>query len=140
MADKEKNKDTVLAALKDMGIGKVVVTYEGSGDSGQIEGVELVPRNGLEAMQDAVEGNVFIERDESNYVDGQGFVKETKEVEVDIKEAVEDLCYDLLAQSHPGWEINEGSSGEFTFDVRAEKISLTHNNYYMESETTENEW
>src|SRR3546814_9296187 len=39
-------------------------------------------------------------------------------------EAIEDLAYDLLRQTHCGWENNDGAYGEFTFDVTAGTITL----------------
>ena len=41
--------------------------------------------------------------------------------------------YDFLAQTHSGWEDNEGAFGEFTFDIAARTITLDYNERYIES-------
>jgi hypothetical protein len=141
----EENKIKVLAALDAAGIKEVEVEYSGSGDSGQIEDTTFVRRNALDAMGEAVEGveeevvaedqKITVSEETSRFENG-GWVKEKKDVEKSLKEAVEELCYDYLPG---GWEINEGSDGTFSFDVKAGTISHTHHNHYMETETTEEE-
>ena len=44
--------------------------------------------------------------------------------QLDLQEAVEHLCYGYLEDRHGGWEINEGSFGEFTFDVAVRTVTL----------------
>jgi hypothetical protein len=137
------NKEKVMAALKASGIKEVEVEYAGSGDSGQIEDVRFVRRNALDAMGDAVDGDmteieeqmITVIEETSRFENGE-WVKEVKEVQKDLKSAVEELCYDYLPG---GWEINEGSSGMFSFDVVTGVIKHVHNNYYMETDTTEEE-
>lgn len=43
---------------------------------------------------------------------------------IDLDGEIEDICYDLLGD-FPGWEINEGSSGNIHIDRK--KISIDHN-------------
>jgi hypothetical protein len=55
-----------------------------------------------------------------------------------IEELVEQICYDLLGANHMGWEINEGSFGEFVFKFgKGNKIDLTFNQRVESVETTE---
>lgn len=49
---------------------------------------------------------------------------------MEIEAAVEQLCYDLLRQSHPGWENNDGASGDFVFDVAGRTITLDYAERY----------
>jgi hypothetical protein len=49
------------------------------------------------------------------------------EVPRDLVMAVQDLFYDVLADHYGGWEINEGSFGEFAWDVQADRINLVYN-------------
>jgi hypothetical protein len=49
---------------------------------------------------------------------------------------VEYICYDLLAKDNGGWEINDGSNGEFVFDVLQKKAELTFHERYTEERTT----
>ena len=51
--------------------------------------------------------------------------------------AVQDLFYDLLEEHYAGWEINEGSFGQFVWDVKADSINLVHNMRIEETETEE---
>lgn len=49
------------------------------------------------------------------------------EIPRDLTMAVQDLFYDILAQYYGGWEINEGSFGQFTWDVGTDRIDLVYN-------------
>ena len=57
-----------------------------------------------------------------------------------VQEAVETLVYDLLRQTHGGWEINDGAYGEFVFDVAERTIKLDHNERYASSEKFSHEF
>ena len=59
------------------------------------------------------------------------------EVSDDLKEAVLDLFYGLLGDYYAGWEINEGSFGEFVWNVIGDTIQLVHNERFESVETKE---
>lgn len=69
--------------------GVLTLTYNGSGDSGYIEGS-------------------FEESGES------------------VPSVIEDWCYGELSRNFGGWEINEGSDGNFIFDFNTKKVTLNH--------------
>ena len=46
---------------------------------------------------------------------------------ITLEQAIETLVYDALAQTHGGWENNEGGFGAFVFDVAARTLRLTMN-------------
>ena len=48
--------------------------------------------------------------------------------------AIEHMAYELLGQTHGGWENNAGAYGEFIFDVAAETITLEFNMRFEDSE------
>jgi hypothetical protein len=48
-------------------------------------------------------------------------------VERPLPLALETLCYGYLSDLHPGWEIDDGSFGDFTFDVATRTIQLEYN-------------
>ena len=50
------------------------------------------------------------------------------------EEAIETLVYDVLNQTHGGWENNDGACGDFTFDVAERTITLDYNERHMESD------
>jgi hypothetical protein len=99
--------------LKNAGVARAEIGYDGCGDSGQIEGIR--------------------------YVDGEG--KEIHPIgQIEFKEeAILDLFYDLLEVRHPGWENNDGAFGEFAWDLLADSLTHTHNYRFTEFETEEHE-
>ncbi len=124
------NKAAILAALAAAAITSVVVTFDGSGDSGQIESVDA--RTG-ETAAELPATDVTIG---SPLWDGSGV--ETRILP--LAEAIEQLAYDLLEDTHDGWEINEGAFGEFSFDVAKGVIRLDYNERVESSEYSGHEW
>ena len=119
------NKASLMAALAAAGITSVVVTFEGYGDSGQIENLEVKSGDCLVDLPDAP---VEIARTE--------FFCETVDRCIEpLREAIESVCYLILEARHGGWENNEGAHGEFVFDVAAGTVTLDFN---YRIETTEN--
>ena len=53
-----------------------------------------------------------------------------------LKDYIEDFCYDLLADNHGGWEINEGQSGNIEWNSKDNEI---HHSYTTFIEQHENE-
>lgn len=122
------NKAALLGALRAAAITSVVVTFDGCGDSGQIEEVEA---NGPEGA--AVLPAVTIE------IATATWAAEIERRELPVGEAIEELCYDLLNGLHAGWEDNDGAFGEIVFDVAADTITLDYNGRYtaLDSHTHE---
>ena len=99
--------------LKEIGVVRVEVYYDGCGDSGQIESLHYFD---ADYKQIDVTGRVTLTHD-----------------------ALVDLFYDLIEVRHDGWENNDGAFGEFTWDLAADTLSHTHSERYTECETTEHE-
>ena len=59
---------------------------------------------------------------------------------VSIAEAVERLAYDLLEETHCGWEDNDGAYGDFIFDAARRSIALDYNERYTASENYAHEF
>ncbi len=118
------NKADLLNALALAGITHVVVTFDGYGDSGQIENVEARAGDLETAIPSAT-----IEICQSVW--GQ---PEPERSSVSIATAIESLAYDVLEQTHCGWENNDGAYGDVTFDVAAHTITLDYNERYTASE------
>jgi hypothetical protein len=118
------NKTALFDALAAAGITSVLVHFDGSGDSGQIEDVDAtagdqpaeIPNGDIEIAQ-VHWGNPEIER-----------------TTFSVREAIESLAYDFLEQTHGAWEDNEGAYGEFTFDVAQRTITLDYNERVETSE------
>lgn len=86
---------------------KVVIEYHGSGDEGYIEDIWTEP---------AIEGIALSD---------------------DLESDLEQIAYDILEQQCGGWEINEGSQGTITIDVKARKTVLNHGENRIETEYRE---
>ena len=118
------NKGALLDALALAGVMRVVVSFDGYGDSGQIENVEVQAGDDQIAMPTAA-----IEIAEAVWDQA-----EPKRSTVGIAEAVESLAYDVLEKTHCGWENNDGAYGDIVFDVEEETITLDYNERYTASE------
>ena len=124
------NKAAVFNALTAADITCVVVTFDGVGDSGQIDRAE--GRRG-----DQVTDLPLTEVEIATPVwDGSGLDRRT----LPLPQAIEEFAYALLEHSHDGWEINEGAWGEFTFDVAAQTIALDYNERVETSHYTGHTW
>jgi hypothetical protein len=119
-----RNKATLFDALAAAGITDIIVTFDGYGDSGQIENIEVKAGDALAPLP---QGD--IERCSAAW--GRA---EAVRSRVSIADAIECLAYDLLEQTHSGWENDDGAYGDFTFDVAARTITLDHNDRYTTSE------
>lgn len=126
----EPNKRALFAVLAPAGITRVTVTFDGGGDSGQIEAVDAFCGEETAALPD---GEVTLSRRSYRSDD-------VEQVTLSVPEAIEDLCYALLGQEHGGWENNEGGYGEFVFDVIADTIELDMNIRIGTSEYHGHQW
>ena len=89
----QTNKATLFSALERAGVTRIVVTFDGYGDSGQIENVEAKAGDDDMAMP-----NAMIEF--ATTVWGQ---PEPERSSVTVATAVESLTYDALERTHGGW-------------------------------------
>ena len=118
------NKAAFFDAIAPLGVTQVVVTFDGYGDSGQIENIEI--RAGGDAI---AEPTVMIE-----FVEAEWGQAEPNRSSTSIASAAERLTYDVLEWTHSGWENSDGAYGDVTFDVGAREITLDYNERYTSSE------
>jgi hypothetical protein len=116
-----QNKTAVFDALAAAGVATVTVSFDGYGDSGQIERLEV------EGAVDALPGATI---EIATPVWGE---LEPQRQSMPVADAIEKLIYDFLGSAHDGWEDNDGAYGEFTFDVADRTISLDYNERYTAS-------
>lgn len=141
----------LLAKLRELGITGVVADYDGSGDSGQVEGIAFfkgafnpeADTMGLmgEAITDAETAEVKIRVPSSDQhwdKESRQWVKTRGETDTAIATVMERICYMVLSSKHGGWENNEGAFGQFVWDVGTDALNLTHNTRF-EGYETENE-
>lgn len=121
------NKQAVFDRLRENGVTRVVVTFDGYGDSGQIE----------EVTATAGETAVALPPGEVDLRCARWGRPDPEVLSVPVKAALELLAYDYLEQTHDGWEINEGAFGEFVFDVAEGEITLEYSERFIETEVSE---
>jgi hypothetical protein len=114
-------------ALEAAGIASVTVSFDGEGDSGQIEDISAYSSSCSPMKIPA--GKIAIPTPKQ---DGSG----TEETKQRIREVIEELCYDLLTDDYACWQDNDGSFGEFEFNVARRTIGLTFNSRYSDYDTS----
>jgi hypothetical protein len=125
------HKDILFDVLKDKNVKTFSVSFDGGGDSGQIEDVDLDNKILDEVIEGASVSKGCVWDNETNKS-----VKKMSE-NATVREIIDTICYDVLEQTCGGWEINEGSYGTFTFDVSKRKVSLDFNERIIETNHTE---
>jgi hypothetical protein len=121
-------------------VSSIEVSFEGCGDSGQIESVDYTDANGKgidEAYLDKVIVKGSAKTSYHKWDEKTKKLVKTEATEGNVREIIEEICYDKLGASHGGWEINEGSYGTFYFDVSTRKVSLEYNERIEEVRTSE---
>ena len=121
------NKASVLAALAAAHISFVLVTFDGYGDSGQIESLEAKKGDTIVALP-----TMLIAWQE---IDSQNETAISSEIA--LSEAIEKLVYDCLRQTHCGWENNEGAFGEVCLEVEGGRVKRDYNQRFESSEYTQ---
>jgi hypothetical protein len=146
-ADQLKKKDKVkyhsnllFDTLAKTKVSSIEVTFDGCGDSGQIESVDYTDANG-KGIDEAYLNKTLVKGSEKTsyhqWDEKKKMLVKTEAKEGNVREIVEEICYDKLGASHGGWELNEGSYGTFFFDVAARKVSLEYNERIEEVRTSE---
>jgi hypothetical protein len=126
------NQSAIFDVLASAGVVTVLVTFDGYGDSGQIELITATGPDGEMTLPDLA----------VSYASPGDLTSEdpVNRKQMLLSDAIETLCYDLLRSTHAGWENNDGAFGDFTFDVAARTISLDHNDRYTAIESYAHQW
>lgn len=137
MSEYTKNCRLVFDYLNKRKIKQIKVTFDGAGDSGQMDNFETEPDSKGEIFEEQVPFSSIscgTEWDEKK----KQFVQVANR-EGTLKELLEEIAYDKLGQDHSGWEINSGSFGEFVFHIKERKLTLQFNERIEEVNTSEDE-
>lgn len=118
------NKEALFGVLANLGIVSVTVSFDGYGDSGQIESVDACNAGGAVDLPQ-VDVEIAVARYDED---------EPERKCVSLSRAIEELAYDALSELHGGWENNEGAYGEFVFDVARRSITLDYHERYTSTE------
>jgi hypothetical protein len=68
-----------------------------------------------------------------------GYIESNFESGQSVPPPVEEWCYQQLEENFGGWEINEGSQGEFQFDFNEKTVILSHT-YNIEESRSNTLW
>ncbi|WP_338333697.1 DUF6878 family protein [Acetobacter sp. LMG 32666] len=118
-----EDRATVMTALKACGITKVVIRYDGYGDSGGVEDCQVEGGQGQESLSVPVQTKLV-----------DWLSSEAASHTAPLSEVLETLAMQYVAVEHCGWENNEGGSGDVTFDPVADTITVSHTENYISHE------
>jgi hypothetical protein len=124
------NKEALFDALHGAGITKVIVEFDGCGDSGQIAAITAFAGDDTIALP-ATTIEIAVVSWRSPDITRQ---------HLSITEAIEHVVYNYLEEGHYRWENDDGAYGEFTFDVASRKVTLEFNTRYVEVHSEEYEF
>lgn len=117
-AELEHLKAVLVPALQAAGIARVEVLFDGAGDSGAVE--DCICYDGANAVVECPEAVVA-----RSVATGAGKPRQAPEPLTEpLSGALESVAYLALELHHPGWEINDGSSGTRLIDVPAASFVL----------------
>ncbi len=132
-----------LPVLREHRVGEVIVDFDGSGDSGSIEGLRYVSENGEQVGSDMLD-SIRVRAPNPSYHQRRAGKLEGEEVAQrawTIDELLKDAVYEYLEDTGVDWYNNEGGYGEFRLDVvqgqfksevyvRQEESALEHSEAY----------
>lgn len=135
-------KPILFGACEAAGLARVTVTFDGCGDSGQIESVDAYGADDqkIDLPAEAITYPcAFMERryePTTETPSGNRFLGyEVGEIEKTstLRQIVEDIFWDFIGAKHGGWENNDGGFGECVFEVESQTIRLEMNERYTET-------
>lgn len=124
------NKKALFDALGAAGISHVIVSFDGYGDSGQIESIDAWAGDASMALPVQDVTLVLARWDNA----------EVKAETMSVESAIEHMVYEYLERTHSGWENNDGADGEFMFSVVNGTVTLDYNEHYTASENYTHEF
>jgi len=117
------NRQALFDALSAAGITRVAVEFNGYGDEGHIESAQYFIEES--ETTPTIDHLIFVR----DIVDGTARSESTT-----LEDAIDELLYHLLSKHYGGWQDNEGSYGEFTFDIPARTIDLDIGMRFVDSD------
>lgn len=136
--DIRDTKDIIFDILTNIGVEKFEISFDGSGDSGQVDEPQgVVPKKAAKKFDSLLEEKVEGARISDGTRYGPNGSEQIWKEDACLKEMIENVCYETLEGVCGGWEINEGSYGCFVFDVKKRKVHLEFNERVIECNLTE---
>jgi len=118
----------VLSVCKASNYAQIVVTFDGCGDSGQIEDMDFQFYDELAIPKHPATLSIGVFDVQEGFEHHEGrWQPIVKRKELTLADALETVTYDILDANIPGWEINEGTSGTITYDIDTGAIRCEFN-------------
>ena len=137
-ADQVKhNAKLLFDTLEETRVASIEVTFDGCGDSGQIDEVVYEDHRGKEVSEPTLVVKGSFTGKHHEWDDKKKAFVEVGGSEGKVRDIIEQVCYDKLEASHGGWEINGGSYGTFHFDILNRKVNLEFNERIEEVKSSE---
>lgn len=140
----EANRAAILDGLTRAGAVSAWVFYQGAGDSGMVEDMEISTTIIDPKSSEPTEGRIdlacvdvtipFVHYgDVFEHKDGWR-TRQTSSPAMPLKDALDAFCEDYIgATGHDGYENDEGGQGHLLIDVAAATFKLHHEDNYMET-------
>jgi hypothetical protein len=125
---------TTFAKLKELGATEVVIFFDGSGDSGSIDSVQIRQSDGKPVPN---LDDLFVDYpiEKSQYINGEWF-NDVEIKQIPIADALEKYTYDELERTNVDWYNNDGGFGELRITLSDDvSIELEVNQRYTEYTT-----
>lgn len=132
-------KDMVIRARENDNVVGVEVSYSGSGDSGQTDGVVYLLSDGSKAFQKDFPRPWFGTEDVTEEIHVHVF--HTDHRRSTLANIADSVAHAALEHLYSGWEINDGSSGTLIFSLDDEgelSIESSHDWYVTETDNVSN--
>ena len=110
--------------------GENSVEYDDTDDIARFENWMENDLSEIEVPEDGILTIPYNGGGDSGYIENS-----FEEIGDQVPSAIEDWCYNQLERNFGGWEINEGSDGEFLFNFHDMTIELNHTYNVEENET-----
>lgn len=124
----------IIPTLEQNKVSELVADFDGSGDSGCITNIYLKFQDYVtESTNKFIYDSVKIITCEHDYSSGT-YSKVFVEQELVFKDVLFNLFYLYLSLVEGGWEINDGSFGEFTLKLENKVLNLDFNQRIMSEE------
>jgi hypothetical protein len=123
----ERNLRIALRAMKRLGATEARAEYDGCGDEGQVEELEIVGAECGAARVSCWE--VVSEREGEG--EAERLVYRLRRTSKTLREVVEAAMYRHLEERHGGWENGEGAFGALVLEVASGELRIEHNDRYI---------
>ena len=121
-------KSAFLPILRDHGITRVDISYDGGGDEGMMGDVTAYGGQSVRELPSVLCDHYA--------VDYGGNVRSSA---LQLEDALSAFAENAVCDHHGGWENGEGAYGEIVIDVDSGGVTITHNARFIDYDTTETE-